>query len=58
MKPNKKLSDVFGVICICAIFAGCAEALDGGPSLWNLFCLAVAGASGWLSNKMEVRSNG
>lgn len=58
MKPNKKLSDIFGVICVCAIFAGCAEGLDGGLTAWNVICLAVAGVTGWLSKKMEVRSNG
>ena len=36
MKPNAKLSDALGVICVAAIFAGCAEGLDGGPTLYSL----------------------
>lgn len=55
MKPNAKLSDALGVICVAAIFAGCAEGLDGGPTLWNAFCLAVAGIFGLLSKKTEPK---
>lgn len=56
MKPNAKLSDAFGVICVAAIFAGCAEGLDGGPTLWNAFCLAVAAITGWLSWKLTPKT--
>ena len=54
MKHNKKLSDILGVICVAAIFAGCVEGLDGGVTLWTIGCLVVAGISGWISKKMEV----
>ena len=53
MKRNNKISDLLGVICVIAIFAGCVEGLDGGVTLWTLGCLAVAGFFGWLSKKTE-----
>ena len=53
MKPNKKLSDLFGVLCVFSVFAGCAEGLDGGITLWTFICLAVAFLFGWLSKKTE-----
>ena len=56
MKPNRKLSDLFGVLAVIAVFAGCVEGLDGGPALWNVICLATAGLFGWLSKKMEVKA--
>ena len=53
MKRNQKISDLLGVICVLAIFAGCVETIDGSVSLWTLGCLAVAGVFGWLSKKTE-----
>jgi len=53
MKKNSKISDILGVICVAAVFAGCVEGLDGGITIWTVFCLAVAGISGWLSKKTE-----
>ena len=50
---KKKLSDLFGVIAVIAVFAGCVEGLDGGVTLWTIGCLAVAGLIGLMSKKME-----
>ena len=54
MKKSKRTSDILGVICVAAVFAGCVEGLDGGVTIWTVFCLAVAGLAGWLSKKTEV----
>lgn len=54
MKKNNKTSDILGVICVTAVFAGCVEGLDGGVTLWTIGCLIVAGITGWISKKMEV----
>lgn len=51
----KRISDILAVVCLVAIFAGCVEGLDGGPTLWTVFCLAVAGASGWAAKKLESK---
>lgn len=52
---KKKLSNLFGTICIVAVFAACIITnKDGDPCKWNYICLAVAGISGWASKKMEV----
>lgn len=53
MKKNNKVSDIFGVICVAAIFAGCVEKLDGGLPLWTIACLAVAVVAGLISKKTE-----
>lgn len=50
---KKKMSDILGVICILAIFAGCVEGPDGGLTMWTVYCLAVALVAGLLSKKME-----
>lgn len=50
---KKKLSAILGTVCVAAIFAGCVEGLDGGITLWNVICLAVAAISGYASKKME-----
>lgn len=50
---KKKISDIFGVIAVFAIFAGCVEGLDGGPTAWTFYCLAFAGLTGWGSKKLE-----
>lgn len=55
MKQNNKVSDLFGVICVAAIFAGCVENLDGSLSLWTVACLAVALLTGWISKKTEEK---
>lgn len=55
MKQNNKVSDIFGVICVFAIFAGCVEKFDGGISAWTLVCLAVALLTGWISKKTEEK---
>ena len=47
---KKKLSDILGAIAVFAIFAGCVEGLDGGPTAWTVYCLAVAGLAGFASN--------
>lgn len=44
---------ILGAVCMAAIFLGCAEYSDGGPGIWNLVCLAVAGLSGWGYGKLE-----
>ena len=54
MKRNKKVSDILGVICVAAVFAGCVEGLDGGVTLWTIGCLVVSGITGWISKKTEV----
>lgn len=54
MKKSNKISDIFGVICVASVFAGCVEGLDGGVTLWTVLCLAIAGLFGWLSKKSEV----
>lgn len=53
MKKNNKISDLFGVLCVLAIFAGCVEGLDGGVTLWTLCCLAAAGVFGFISKRTE-----
>ena len=55
MRTNKKTSDLFGILCVAAIFAGCVEGLDGGPTAWNFVCLAAAFVFGWLSKKTEPK---
>ncbi|MBQ6357914.1 MAG: hypothetical protein IJI97_03015 [Clostridia bacterium] len=55
MKKNNKISDLFGVLCVVAIFAGCVEGLDGGVTLWTLCCLAAAGVFGFISKRTEDR---
>lgn len=50
---KSNISNILGVISVAAIFAGCVEGLDGGITLWNIICLAVAGVCGWGSKKME-----
>jgi len=54
MKQSQKLSDLLGVICVAFVFAGCVVGHDGGPTIWNYVCLAMAGLFGWLSKKTEV----
>ena len=56
MKRNKKTSDLFGVLCVLAIFAGCVEGADGGITKWTYLCLVVAIVMGWLSKKTEVKN--
>jgi hypothetical protein len=55
MKKNNTISDIFGVICVFAIFAGCVENFDGSLSRWTVLCLAVAVATGWISKKTEEK---
>lgn len=52
MKKNR-ISDILGIICVAFVFAGCVEGLDGGVTLWTVFCLIMAGLFGWLSKKTE-----
>ena len=54
MKKNAKTSDALGVICVAFVFAGCVVGHDGGVTIWNIICLAMAGLFGWLSKKTEV----
>jgi len=53
MKKSKKASDILGVLCVVFVFAGCVEGLDGGVTLWTVFCLAMAGVTGWISKRLE-----
>ena len=53
MKKNNRVSDLFGVIAVFAIFAGCVEKLDGGISWWTVFCLVVAIAAGLISKATD-----
>ena len=53
MKKNNKISDLFGVICVLAIFAGCVEKLDGGLSWWTIFCLITTLVFGLLSKATD-----
>ena len=55
MKRNQKISDLLGVICVAFVFAGCVVGHDGGPTIWNYVCLAMAGLFGWLSKKTETK---
>lgn len=50
---KKNLSNILGIICVVAVFAGCVEGLDGGLTAWNFICLAVAALAGYGSKKME-----
>ena len=50
---NNRISDILGVISVFCVFAGCVEGLDGGLTLWTVFCLAAAFCFGWLSKKTE-----
>jgi len=51
---KKRISDILGFICVVAVFAGCVEGLDGGPTWWTAGCLGVAGICGWISRKLEA----
>ena len=53
MKKNNKTSNLFGIICVVSIFAGCVEKFDGGISWWTLFCLAVAIVAGLISKATD-----
>ena len=53
MKKNNRISDLFGVICVFAIFAGCVENFDGSLSWWTVLCLAVAVAAGLISKATD-----
>jgi hypothetical protein len=50
---KKKASDLLGVICVAAVFAGCVEGLDGSLTWWTVVCLAVAGITGYFSKRLE-----
>ena len=53
MKRNNKISDLFGVLCVFAIFAGCVEKLNGAVSWWTVGCLAVALVFGLISRATD-----
>lgn len=53
MKKNNKISDLFGVLCVFAIFAGCVEKLNGAVSWWTVGCLSVALVFGLLSKATD-----
>lgn len=53
MKKNNKISDLFGVLCVFAIFAGCVEKLNGAVSWWTVGCLAVATVFGLISKATD-----
>ena len=50
---NNRISDILGVMCVASVFAGCVVGHDGGVTIWNIICLALAGLFGWLSKKTE-----
>lgn len=50
---KKKISNILGIICFVAVFAGAVEGLDGGITAWNYISLAIAGLSGWASKRLE-----
>lgn len=50
---RKRISNICGIVCVVAVFAGAVESLDGGITAWNIICLAIAGLSGWASKKLE-----
>lgn len=50
---KKKLSNILGIICVIAVFAGCVEGLDGGLTAWTIICLVTSALTGWASQKME-----
>jgi len=50
---KKKISNILGIVCVVAVFAGAVEGLDGGITTWNFICLAIAGISGWASKRLE-----
>ena len=56
MKKNDRISDLFGVLCVFAVFAGCVERLDGGVSWWTVSCLAVAVVFGLVSKYTSEES--
>lgn len=51
---RQRISDMFGVLAVIAVFAGCVEGLDGGVTLWTICCLGAAFVFGWISKKTEV----
>lgn len=51
MKPNARLSDALGTICVFLIFAGCVEGMNGELTWWTVLCLGLAAIFGWLSKK-------
>ena len=57
---KKILSTILGLMCVFALFLGCAENPDGSVNLlWTLSCLAVSVCSGWAWAKLnpeEVRN--
>lgn len=50
---NNRISDILGVISVFCVFAGCVVGHDGGVTIWNIICLALAGLFGLLSKKTE-----
>ena len=50
---RKRISNICGIVCVVAVFAGAVESLDGGITAWNIICLAIAGLSGWASKRLE-----
>lgn len=53
MKKNNKISNIFGIISVVAIFAGCVERLDGGLSAWTVLCLIIAVVAGLISKATD-----
>ena len=50
---KKKISNILGIVCVAAIFAGGVCGLDGGITAWTFICLVFAGVTGWVSKKLE-----
>ena len=50
---NNRISDILGTICVAFVFAGCVVGHDGGITIWNIVCLAMAAIFGLLAKKTE-----
>ena len=51
---KKRISNIFGIVCVTAVFAACIITdKDGDPCKWNYILLAIAGITGVASKKME-----
>ena len=55
---KKIFETILGLVCVTALFLGCAENPDGSCNLaWTLGCLAVSAVSGWLLGKINPELN-
>lgn len=55
---KKILETILGLVCVTALFLGCAENPDGSCNLlWTCSCLGVSAGSGWLMGKINPELN-